>query len=75
MTENELLDELIRIIRLEPLRDEDITAERLAEASGITTKQALNILNKMEREGKITKRWARMRDGHRVLVFQKKGEQ
>lgn len=71
MTESELLNELLRLTSLPPLQEDDVTAARLALASGMTERHMLYTLKKMERDGKLKSHWARMPNGRRVQVFRK----
>ncbi len=71
MTESELLDELVRLTTLPPLREDDVTAARYAAKAGIKARHALDILRKLEQEGKLVSHFARMPDGHKVRVFKR----
>lgn len=71
MTENELLDELVRLTSLPSLREDDVTAARYAAKAGISSRHALDILRKLEREGKLASHFARTPDGHKVRVFKR----
>jgi len=49
----DMLAEQAEQMREETLRDDDLTALRVAEENGISETQARRMLNKMEKEGKL----------------------
>ena len=71
MTENELLQELAKELLIEPVRLNEVTAQGLSNQIGISTRRALDILQRKEREGLLVSRWARGDKGSRVLAFYK----
>lgn len=52
-TEKDLMDELIRELSVETLRDDDITINRLAEKAGCSKERARRILNDKVKAGKM----------------------
>lgn len=50
--------------------DNEITARMLADRSGLTVRQAHNVLDRLHSEGKMTRRLVRV-DGRRCLAYRK----
>lgn len=71
MTENELLQELAKELYIEPLKQNEVTAQILSKQIGISVRGALEILQQKEREGLLISRWARGDKGKRMLAFSK----
>lgn len=72
MTENELLQELIKLHYLEPLDpDNEVTHAMLAQSLGISERQATTILQGEVKAGRLTVREARAQSGFKVKAYRK----
>ena len=73
MTENELLDELIAENTLPPFDPVlEVTAQKLAQALGISQTGAQKILARREQSGELTSKIVRMPNGSKSRAYRKK---
>lgn len=72
ITENELLNELIEMERIDDYDPKvDITARDYAEAVGVGSRRAIARLRELEEQGKLKSCWVRMPDGRRTVAFRR----
>lgn len=70
MTENELLQELIKELGLPALDPEhEVTADMLADQTGMSVRRMADKLAKMEKEGRLKSRWVKSLKGRRALAY------
>ena len=68
---NELLSELVNECSLEDIEQDEVTVKMLAEELHSTERHAHQILSTKEQEGKLTSRFVRSSEGHRVKAYRK----
>lgn len=64
MTENELLDEIVAATEVDDLGEDEVTADMLADRTGLTHSAAYFRLREMERHGELISRIAIRRSRH-----------
>ena len=72
MTENELLDELVKEIQLETRLPGDVDPYMLSKATGLTRKRCSDILNEKAEKGLLLRIETRKDNGHSLFVYRKK---
>jgi predicted transcriptional regulator len=71
MTENELLEELVKECIIAPLQDDEVTVQMLAPRLGLSEYNTRKILEDKIRSGEMTKRQARLSNGYVVHAYRK----
>jgi predicted ArsR family transcriptional regulator len=71
MTENELLDELIKELSYPAIESDEVTVPMLANKLNINETTARDRLNKMVEEGRLTCRWVKVASGSKAKAYRK----
>ena len=71
MTEFELLIELARELSLPEIEPDEVTAQLVADYTGVSTSQAMRTLKAKESAGLLTSRMVKMPNNHPARAFRK----
>jgi hypothetical protein len=71
MTENELLQELTRMITRPPIEPDEVTVQMLQVSSGKGEKAAMRFLRDLEAEGALTSRQVTLPNGRIAQAWRK----
>lgn len=71
MTENELLAELANELSFPPIEPDEVTCKMLQDKVGLSDTKIMDKLNEKVKAGLLTKRRARLPNGHVVFAFRK----
>lgn len=71
MTEYELLEELAKELSLPSLEEGEVTAQMVADYTGVSNSQAMRTLKAKETAGLLTSRMVKMPNNHPARAFRK----
>ena len=73
MTEYELLEELARELYLPDIEPDEVTAQMVADYTGVSNSQAMRILKAKETAGLLKSRMVKMPNNHPARAYRKAG--
>ena len=71
MTEYELLEELAKELSLPSLEEGEVTAQMVADYTGVSNSQAMRTLKAKETAGLLTSRMVKMPNNHPARAYRK----
>lgn len=71
MTENELLKELAKELSLPALEEGEVTAQMVADYTGVSNSQAMRTLKAKETAGLLKSRMVKMPNNHPARAYRK----
>ncbi len=74
MTEYELLEELAKELYLPDIEADEVTAQTVAEYTGVSWSQAMRTLRAKESAGELTSRMVKLPNNHPARAYRKVAE-
>ena len=71
MTEYELLEELAKELSLPSIEEGEVTAQMVADYTGVSNSQAMRTLKAKESAGLLTSRMVKMPNNHSARAYRK----
>ena len=71
MTENELLEELAKELSLPALEEGEVTAQMVADYTGVSNSQAMRTLKAKETAGLLKSRMVKLPNNHPARAYRK----